>query len=73
MRNRSAWATSPTAKVLTSISELAALLATGYMGLAQTPRNLGISCPREPQKELDVFCPESPHVVKEFDTGGLGG
>ena len=54
-----------------AFTELAALLASGYLRLTQHAHTLGTFSPREPQKELDVSLPESPHCEEE--TGGNGG
>ena len=54
-----------------ALTELAAVLARGYRRLARDARNLGTFVPEEPQKELAVSPPESPHCKEE--TGGNSG
>ena len=51
------------------VVDLAALLAMAYLRLTKGAHNLGTSGPSAPQKELDVSCPESPHLLREIDTG----
>ena len=52
-----------------ALTELAGVLATGYLRLTQTSQDLGTSRTREPQKELDLRVEESPAVVQEIRNG----
>ena len=47
------------------LTELASLLARGYMRLTQKSRDVAVFPPRIPQKELDVLAEESPHEVEK--------
>jgi len=51
---------------------LAALFARAYLRLTQSGANTRSFRAREPQNPLDFQAPESPHVVREIDTGGPG-
>ncbi len=53
------------------LTELAAVLAKGYLRVVHDAQNLGTFVPEEPQNALDVSRPESPHGGQE--TGGNGG
>ena len=63
----------PTIAPHSAFTELAAVLAHGYLRLTQIARNSAVSDSENLQKELDVSRPESPHLLREFDAGGFRG
>ena len=48
-----------------SVAELAVVLARGFLRLTEKAPNSGIYRRVEPQKELDISRPESPHCGHE--------
>ncbi len=52
------------------LTELAAVLAKGFLRLAHDAHKLGTFGPREPQKELEPSPRESPHCGQESEQEG---
>ena len=55
----------PTPPADADLGELAAILGRGYLRLTANGRNVGVSGPKEPQKEVDPRAKQSVTGVQE--------